>query len=91
MAKPTIPQLTYWLAHTMDPQLAQAFKNGGYISQTDAAMVELTVQTPVMSPLLAAVRAASKPGTSNPWDPVCSLQTLVAMSQAAAPAGNNGP
>ena len=84
----TIPQLVYWLAYTMDKPTAVAFKNSGSISDNDAAAVETTVGSPIVGPLLEALRASTSPGTGL-WDPICPLATLQALAQSVPQSGGN--
>jgi hypothetical protein len=84
----TIPQLIYWLAYTMDKPTADAFKNSGAITANDAATVEATVGSPIIKPLLEALRASTSPAPGVAmWKPVCRLPTLQALAQTPPPAG----
>jgi hypothetical protein len=80
----TIPQLIYWLAYTMDQQTADAFKNSGAISASDAATVENTVGSPIINPLLQALRASINAGGVL-WKPMCRLDTLQALARTQPP------
>jgi hypothetical protein len=82
----TIPQLVYWLAYTMDDKTAAAFRQSGSISDNDAASVEKTIGSPIVGPLLQALRASTSPGGSL-WDPMCQLPTLKALAVTQPPAG----
>jgi hypothetical protein len=84
-----IPQLLYWLAYTVDEPTATAFKNSGAISPADAASVEATVGSPVVGPLLEALRASTNvsptPGALL-WRPLCRVETLQELAKVVPPA-----
>jgi hypothetical protein len=87
----SIPQLVYWLALTVDAPTADAFKNSGSISAPDAAAVDAAVASPIVDPLLQALRAAAsqaQPGQAAvaPWRPLCRLADLQALAQTPQPA-----
>jgi hypothetical protein len=77
----TVPQLMYWLAFTMSPQTADAFKKQGGIADPDAAAVEQVAFGSVVKPLLQALEACT-PAGGKLWDPLCPPETLVALARA---------